>query len=173
MLLLEAVKQLQTIKPAALQPNVEENEIRPPRNHRGKRLVAVASRAGAMALVLQNARNQFADVRLIVDDQDVGCHAVIVALFPRTIPPRCAPRAAALLFRRRARLRTAIASRRRGRPETSLKHHAVPDVRHAPPKCGRRWRDRGPSPFPGWSHRVPASGRGFLWADRCRCRSHR
>src|SRR6516164_9104778 len=76
MLLLEAVEQLQAIKPAALQPNIEENEIGPARNYGGKRLVAVAGRAGAMALVLQNARDQLADICLIVDDQDIGCHAV-------------------------------------------------------------------------------------------------
>jgi hypothetical protein len=36
-------------------------------------------RAGAMALVLQNARDQLADIRLIVDDQDIGCHRVRAA----------------------------------------------------------------------------------------------
>jgi len=29
-----------------------------------------------MALVLQDARDQLADIRLIVDDQDIGCHRV-------------------------------------------------------------------------------------------------
>jgi hypothetical protein len=29
-----------------------------------------------MALVLQNAGDQLADIRLIVDDQDIGCHRV-------------------------------------------------------------------------------------------------
>ena len=43
MLLLEAVERLQTIKPAAFEPNIEENEIRPARHHGGKRLVAVAA----------------------------------------------------------------------------------------------------------------------------------
>jgi hypothetical protein len=76
MLLLEAVEQLQTIKPAAFEPNIEENEIRPARHHGGKRLVAVAGHAAAMALVLQNAGDQLADIRLIVDDQDIGCHRV-------------------------------------------------------------------------------------------------
>jgi hypothetical protein len=29
-----------------------------------------------MALVLQNADDQLADIRPIVDDQDIGCHRV-------------------------------------------------------------------------------------------------
>src|SRR5215470_2353822 len=57
MLLLEAVEQLQAIKPAALEPNIEENEIRPARNDCGERLITVAGRAGAVALILQNARD--------------------------------------------------------------------------------------------------------------------
>src|SRR5215469_16601072 len=94
MLLLEAVEQLQTVKPAALEPNIEENEIGSARDHSGERLVAVAGGAGAMALVLQNARDQLAYIRLIVDDQDIGCHALPVALFDCTIPPPRALRAA-------------------------------------------------------------------------------
>ena len=35
MLLLEAIEQLKTVEPAALQPNVEENEIGPVRNDSG------------------------------------------------------------------------------------------------------------------------------------------
>ena len=76
MLLLEAIEQLKTVELAALQPNVEENEIGPVRNHGGKRLVAVACRARTVSLVLQDARDQFADVRFVVNDQDVGCHGV-------------------------------------------------------------------------------------------------
>ena len=45
MLLLEAIEQLKTVQPAAPQPNVEENEIRPTRNDSGQRFVAVARRA--------------------------------------------------------------------------------------------------------------------------------
>jgi hypothetical protein len=66
---------------AALEPNIEEHQIGPARHYGGKRLVAVAGRAGAMALVLKNARDQLADIRLIVDDQDIGCHVAASVAF--------------------------------------------------------------------------------------------
>ena len=39
-----------------------------------ERLVAVARRARAVAFVLQDARDQFADIGFVVNNQDVGCH---------------------------------------------------------------------------------------------------
>ena len=41
-----------------------------------KRLAAVTRRARTVSLVLQDARDQFADVGFVVNDQDVGCHGV-------------------------------------------------------------------------------------------------
>ena len=79
MLLLEAVEQLQAVEPAALQPDVEEDQIGPARDDGAERLVAVARGAGAVALVLQDARDQIADIRFVVDDQDIGCHDLTVA----------------------------------------------------------------------------------------------
>jgi hypothetical protein len=43
------------------------------RNDSGQRLVAVVRRACAVSLILQDARDQFADIRFVVNDQDVGC----------------------------------------------------------------------------------------------------
>ncbi len=80
MFLLEAVEQLQPVEAAALQPDVEENEIGPARDDGGQRFIAVARGAGAVTFVLQDTRDQFADIRFIVDDQDIGCHAQTVAL---------------------------------------------------------------------------------------------
>src|ERR1700746_2581625 len=156
MLLLEAVEQLQTVKPATLEPNIEENQIGPTGTHGGKRLVAVAGRAGAMTLVLQNACDQLADIRLIVNDQDIGCHAVTVALFASTIPPLRVLRAAAVRksFRRRAPRRTAIASTPRGRPQSSPTRRAVRVVRRAPQEYDQQWRGRGRSPFPAESRKA-------------------
>ena len=74
--LLEAIKQLKTVEPAAFQPNVEENEIGPARNDSGQRFVAVARCARTVSLVLQDARYQLADIRFDVNDQDVGCHGI-------------------------------------------------------------------------------------------------
>src|SRR5207344_1622402 len=68
------VEELQPVETAPLEPDVEEDEVRPARHHRSERLVAVGGRAGAVAFVLQDAGDQLADIRLIVYDQDVGCH---------------------------------------------------------------------------------------------------
>jgi hypothetical protein len=68
MLLLEAIEQLKTVKTAAMQPNVEENKIGLARNDRGQCFVAVARRARTVSLVLQNIRDQFANIRFVVND---------------------------------------------------------------------------------------------------------
>ena len=75
MLLLDAVKQLQPVELAALQPDVEKDEVRPARCDRVQRVIAVARSARGVALVLQDARNQIADVGLVVDDQNFRRHA--------------------------------------------------------------------------------------------------
>jgi hypothetical protein len=46
------------------------------RNDSGQRFVAVARRPRTVSLVLQYARDQFADIRFVVNDQDIGCHGV-------------------------------------------------------------------------------------------------
>ena len=73
---LHDVEHLQPVEPAALQPDVEEDQVRPARLDRGQRLVGGAGRARAVALVLEDAGHQLADVGLVVDDQDVGAHAL-------------------------------------------------------------------------------------------------
>ena len=47
---------------------------------RGERRLAVARGARLVALVLQDARHQFADVRFVVDDEDVGRHDYLLAI---------------------------------------------------------------------------------------------
>ena len=74
MLLLHGVEQLQPVEPAALQPDVEEHEARPPGRDRGERVVGVARGAREIALVLQDAGHQLADVGFVVDDEDVSDH---------------------------------------------------------------------------------------------------
>ena len=46
-----------------------------------KRRVAVARGAGGIALVLQQARDQFADVGLVINNQNIGRHISGLALF--------------------------------------------------------------------------------------------
>ena len=88
MLLLEAIEQLQPVEAAALQPDVEKHQIGPPRDDGAERLVAVARGAGAVAFVLQDARDQFADIGFVVDDQDIGRHGHIAALDAAVRPAR-------------------------------------------------------------------------------------
>ena len=71
MLLLHAVEQLQPVEPAALQPDVEEHQVGPAAGDMRERVVAVARRARHIAFVLQDAGHQLADVRFVVDNEDV------------------------------------------------------------------------------------------------------
>ena len=74
MLGFEAVEQLQSVETAALEPDIEKNQIGPPRDDGAERFVAVACGARAVTLVLQDARDQFADIGFVVDDEDIGRH---------------------------------------------------------------------------------------------------
>ena len=69
MLLLDRRKHLEPVQPAALQPDIEDDERRPPLLDRGQRFVAVARQAGRVPLVLEYSRNEFADIGLVVDNQ--------------------------------------------------------------------------------------------------------
>src|ERR1700722_11338291 len=79
MLGLDRVQELQPVELGALQPDVEKHQVRPARLDRSDRLVAVARGARIVALVLQDARHQLADVGLVVDDEDVGRHRYALA----------------------------------------------------------------------------------------------
>src|SRR5205807_4248416 len=68
------VEELKTIELAALQPDVEEQEIRPARRDGRERRVAVARGARLIALVLQDTGDQFANIRLVIDDQNIRRH---------------------------------------------------------------------------------------------------
>src|ERR671913_81871 len=74
-LLLDDVEHLQPVEPAPLEPDVEEDQVRPPCLDRRKRLVGAAGGSRAVALVLEDSGDEFADVRLVVDNQNVGAHA--------------------------------------------------------------------------------------------------
>ena len=74
MLLLDGIEQLQPVQLAALQPDVEEDQVRPARRDGRQRVVAVARGARAVAFVLQNPGHQIADIGLVVDDQNICGH---------------------------------------------------------------------------------------------------
>ena len=67
-------EQLQPVEPRALQPDVEQDQLRAARFDRRDRLVGIARDARAVALVLQDAGDEFADVVFVVDDENVSGH---------------------------------------------------------------------------------------------------
>ena len=82
MLHFHRVEQLQAVKPAALQPDVEIDQAWSPAGDMGKRIVAVTRRARDVAFVLQDAGNQLPDVRFVVDYENVighGAHAFVAS----------------------------------------------------------------------------------------------
>ena len=73
-LLLDDLEQLQTVEPRALQPDVEQHEMRTARLDRRQRLVGIARQTGRVAFVGENARNELTNVVLVIDDQNIGWH---------------------------------------------------------------------------------------------------
>ncbi len=71
MLLFDHLQQLQAVEPRALHPDVEQRELRPARLDGGDRFVGVAREPRRVALVLEDAGDEFANVVFVVDDQDI------------------------------------------------------------------------------------------------------
>ena len=65
------IEERQPVHAAALQPDVEEDQRRPPLGHLRQRGIRVAGRARAVAFVLEDARDHVADVALVIDDENV------------------------------------------------------------------------------------------------------
>ncbi len=79
-LLLDGIEQLQAVEPAALEPDVEEQQVGPARLDLVQGGVAVARGAGGVAFVLEQARDQLADVGLVINNQNIGRHISGLAL---------------------------------------------------------------------------------------------
>ena len=75
----------EAVEPAALQPDVENDELRPSLLDDAQRLVAVARQARAVTFVLEDAGHELANVGLVVDDQDVCCHLSLLRLSCRSM----------------------------------------------------------------------------------------
>ena len=73
--LFDDIEQLQAIELAALQPDVEENEVRLARHDGRQGVIAVARGARVVALVLQDSGHQIADVGLVIDNENICGHA--------------------------------------------------------------------------------------------------
>src|SRR5262249_1968081 len=130
---------------------------------RGERFVAVTRRARGVALVLQDTRDQLADINLVVDDENIGRHAPIsrsrpdvswAPLRPRPPPLRgpLSPHYWTARTRQSSgrRRRSAGASTRRGRRAPPPARRTARACRRAPRESFRRWRARGRSPSRGW-----------------------
>ena len=74
--LLDLLQQLQAVELGALQPDVEEHQMRAAIGNLRQRRIAVARGAGAETFVVQNARNEIANIGFVVDDQNVTCHGL-------------------------------------------------------------------------------------------------
>ena len=72
--LLDLLEQLQAVELAALQPDVEKHQMRPPVGDLRQRRIAVARGPRGEAFVFENAGNQIANIGFVVDDQNVICH---------------------------------------------------------------------------------------------------
>jgi hypothetical protein len=80
-LLLDSIEQLQTIEFAALQPDIEKHQIWSPRRDRAQRIIAAARGTRTVTLILQDARDKIADIRLIIDYQNFSGHVLLTCDF--------------------------------------------------------------------------------------------
>ena len=78
---LDLVQQRQPVEAAALKPDVQHHEGRPPLLDGGKRRVTVAGRARAITLVIKDAGDHLTDIGLVIDDQDVIGHGSSLVLW--------------------------------------------------------------------------------------------
>ena len=85
-LLLDDLQHLHAVEARALQPDVEEDEMRAALLDRRQRVVGVLGGAHAMALVAENAGDELSDVFFVVDDENVADHLPHHSRSPR----RCA-----------------------------------------------------------------------------------
>ena len=74
MVLLDLLEQLQAVELGALQPDVEKHQMRAAIGDLGQRGIAVARRPRRKPLVIEDARDEIADIGLVIDNQNVTCH---------------------------------------------------------------------------------------------------
>jgi hypothetical protein len=75
---LDLVKQRQSVELAALQPDIEKYEPRRPIGDRRKCGIAVMGGACFIALVLENARDNFTNVLFVIDDQNISFSRMVI-----------------------------------------------------------------------------------------------
>src|SRR5439155_3103118 len=67
---------LQPVELRALQPDVEEHQMRPAVGDFRQRGIAVPRRAGRKSLVVENARHEIANIGFVIDNQNVTSHGL-------------------------------------------------------------------------------------------------
>ncbi len=77
MLLLDLIKQLQAVHATALQPDVEEDHVRPTARDRRQRGIAVTRRPRLVTFVLENTGDEVANIGLVIDDQNIIRHCYV------------------------------------------------------------------------------------------------
>ena len=87
MVALDLLEQLQTVKLAALQPDVEEYQVGAAVGDFRQCAVAIARGARGEAFVLEDARHQIANIGLVIDDENVICHGMR-SVFVRSVSCR-------------------------------------------------------------------------------------
>ena len=75
---LDLLQQLQPVEPRALQPDVEQHQRRAPVLDRVERRRAVGGRAHRIALVLEHAADELANVGFVVDHQHFKRHQLLL-----------------------------------------------------------------------------------------------
>ena len=96
-ILLDLLEQLQAVELGALQPDVEEHQMRAAVGNLGQRRIAVARGPGLEAFVFQDARNEVANIGFVVDNQNVTGHGlhlscqlpVAASIFVSSLVARC------------------------------------------------------------------------------------
>jgi hypothetical protein len=75
MLLLDHLQNLQTIETRSLQPDIEKDEVGTPRLDLLQRFIRMAGGAGSETLVFKNTGNEFTDIGLVVNNQNISAHS--------------------------------------------------------------------------------------------------
>ncbi len=76
-LALEHVEQLQTVQSRPLHPYVEKDQARAPACDFVEPAVGIVRLPRLIALILEDAGDQIADVVFVVDDQNIECHLCV------------------------------------------------------------------------------------------------
>ena len=72
--LLGAGEHVEPVELGALQPDIEDDQRRPPFLDGAQRFVAILGEPGLMAFVFKNAGDELSNIRFVVDNQNVRRH---------------------------------------------------------------------------------------------------